>query len=242
MDRNELYEKMAERKFKPKDLSPYDGNNGRVNKAATLIKSGKLPQGGRLLDVGGGIGDLGDAVKILFDSCAVLDISNKNLEAAEAKGNTVILADVDREGIPVSDQTYNLVTALDFIEHIIDPEKFAKEVFRVLRPGGEVFINTPNIRFFRHILQLWVDGTFPHTSGDNDVFHGGHLAFYTYNDMCTIFGRAGFVGFKQFKDEECYVQPPTEWVQRLAPKTQMDYQSACMELGCPNLLFRAAKP
>jgi cyclopropane fatty-acyl-phospholipid synthase-like methyltransferase len=242
MDRGELYDKMADRKSKPKDFEPYDGNNGRVNKCATLIKQGKLPQGGRLLDVGGGIGDLGDAVKTLFDERHILDISVKNLEAAKAKGNEVILADVDRQGIPCQNNYYNLVTALDFIEHIIDPEKFARECARVLQPGGEVFINTPNIRFFKHILQLWVDGTFPHTSGDTEIFHGGHLAFYTYNDLCTIFGRAGFVGFKQFKDEECYVTPPTEWVQRLNPRNQWDFEKACLELGCPNMLFRAAKP
>src|SRR6202011_3022034 len=87
--------------------------------------------------------------------------------------------------------------------HIIDPENFARECFRVLKSGGEVFVNTPNIQYWPHIQQL-IAGKFPHTSGDKEVYHGGHLAFFTYLDLCEIFGAAGFTNFRQVKDEEGY--------------------------------------
>jgi ubiquinone/menaquinone biosynthesis C-methylase UbiE len=243
MDRSDLYDKMADRKSKPKDFEPYDGNNGRVNKAASLIRQGKLRKGGVLLDVGGGIGDLGYAVRDLFDGRIILDISFKNLEAAVAKGNTAIVADVDREGFGsgvhrVPDGTVDLVCALDFIEHIVDPESFARECRRVLKPKGEVFINTPNIQFYKHIEEL-IRGRFPHTSGDREVFHGGHLAFYTYLDLCDIF--QGFIPDEQIKDEECYENPPKKWLDHYTITNQRDYQLACMRLGNPNLLFRAVK-
>jgi SAM-dependent methyltransferase len=246
MDRAELYDRMAERKFKPKDLEPYDGNNGRVNRAASFIRRGFLRSGGRLLDVGGGIGDLGHSVRDLFETRVVLDISKKNLEAAEAKGNQTICADVDREGIPSPSCYYDLVVALDFIEHIVDPVKFAWECARVLKPSGEVFINTSNIRFWRHIEQLWKGGRFPHTSGDRDVYHGGHLAFFTYLDLREIFesarpslGGPAFSSIEQFKDEEGYENPPDEWISALRPKNQDEYRRLCLELGCPNLLYKA---
>jgi len=245
MDKKTLYDTITARKIKPQDFNPYDGNNGRVNKCVNLIKSKKLNRGEKLLDVGGGIGDLGYSVRDLYDETWVLDISEKNLEAAKAKGNKVVQSDVDNVGIDLNDSMFSLVTALDFIEHIIDPEYFARECFRVLKPGGHVFINTPNIRFWQHIKKLWQEGSFPHTSGDREVYHGGHLAFYTFNDLCEIFRGAGFSNFEQIKDEECYQQPPDYWINPLvgaAPGGQERYVRACMELGCPNLLFKCVKP
>jgi ubiquinone/menaquinone biosynthesis C-methylase UbiE len=231
---------MAERKSKPKDsLTYYTGDNGRVNKCADLMRRHMIRTGGSLLDVGGAIGDLGYAVRDLFEKRWVLDISEKNLDAAKMKGNLTINTDVDKCEIPMPDDHFDVITALDFIEHIIDPENFARECHRLLKPSGEVFINTPNIRFWRHISRLLVDGRFPHTSNDKEVYHGGHLAFYTYSDLREIFEPAGFTSFEQIKDEECYETPPQHWLFSLDLKNQKDYVSACLELGCPNLLYRA---
>ncbi|MHA2046059.1 MAG: class I SAM-dependent methyltransferase [Candidatus Thorarchaeota archaeon] len=210
---------------------------------AGLIKQGKLKTGGNLVDVGGGIGDLGHAVRDLYDETWTVDISQKNLEAAASKGNFVLNLDIDQQGLsPVTDSSVSMLTALDFIEHIVDPGNFARECFRVLESGGQVFINTPNIRFWKHILELWVDGSFPHTSGDREVYHGGHLAFFTFSDLCDIFGAAGFKAFEQVKDEEGYSEPPPWAVKPFDVKSQQQHIQLMMELGCPNLLFKCEKP
>lgn len=239
MDRSELYDKMADRKSKPKDFQPYQGDNGRVNKCVTLMRTHKIRTGGVLLDVGGGIGDLGYAVRDLFERRIVLDIARTNLAAAKEKGNDCLLADIDRGAIPLADSSVDVVTALDFIEHIVDPEHFARECRRVLKPSGEVFINTPNIRFWRHIEELWHHGTFPHTSGDREVFHGGHLAFYTYRDLRSIFEPAGFSSIEQIKDEECFEAPPAAYIGPFKPKNQQEFVRLQLEFGCPNLLYKA---
>jgi len=247
MNKKWLYDEMAARKFKPKDMEPYDGNNGRVNRCVELFKHGKLRTGGKLLDVGGGIGDLGYAVRELglFDETLVIDISQKNLNAAAAKGNDTYCGDIDQVGFPRSlaaDETFDVVVALDFIEHIIDPEYFARQCYRVLKPSGEVFLNTPNIEYWEHMRSLVNYGVFPHTSGDTEVFHGGHLAFYTREDLCRIFRPAGFQDFETFRDEECYKQPTEWWINIRGPKTQEQYVETCERLGNPNLLFKCEKP
>lgn len=242
MDRQDLYEKMALRKDKPRDYEPYDGNNGRVNKCVSLMRQGKIRVGGRLVDVGGGIGDLGYAVRDLFDERIVVDISDTSSRAARAKGNTTLVMDVDRTGLaPLDNGSVDTICALDFIEHIIDPENFARECYQVLKPGGEVFVNTPNIRFWKHIEQLWLYGTFPHTSGDTEVFHGGHLAFFTFSDLCAIFSAAGFGLFEQFMDEECYEEPPHRYISSFNPPSLDAVRRLLMQFGCPNLLFKAVK-
>ena len=244
MDRAELYDKMAERKSAPKDFHTYIGDNGRVNRCVQLMRQGKIKTGGRLVDVGGGIGDLGYAVRAenLFERTVNVDISEKNLVAASSKGNETRLGDVDRSGINYWDEHADVVTALDFIEHIVDPENFARECFRVLKPGGEVFINTPNIQFWRHIMSI-VAGKFPHTSGDREVYHGGHLAFFTFDDLHEIFQGAGFKDCVQFHDEEGYQSWPNTFTQIMPPiKNQAEYVQACLRFGSPNLLFKATKP
>ena len=243
MDKTDLYDTIASRKTKPADFEPYSGGNGRVDKCVTLMRMGKIRTGGILLDVGGAIGDLGYATRNLFERRYVYDISSTNLSAAEKKGNDVILGDMDKNGIKMAESQFSVITALDFIEHIIDPENFARECFRVLKSGGQVFINTPNIRFWPHIQELLVDGTFPHTSGDREVFHGGHLAFYTYTDLCRIFGQAGFKKCEMVMDEEGYRQPNFQALSGFVmPRNQDQYRQLSMELGCPNLLFICEKP
>lgn len=242
MDKQKLYDDLSERKFKPKDLEPYVGGNGRVDKCVQLIRQGKLRSGGTLLDVGGAIGDLGYATEDIFERRIVFDISEKFLDAARTKGNETWVGDVDCTGLRYyDDQTIDLVTALDFIEHIIDPENFARECHRVLKRDGQVFINTPNIRFWPHVAELLYHGTFPHTSGDREVFHGGHLAFYTFKDLCKIFGDAGFSGFEMVMDQEGYKEPPRKILDDVGYGDQRGYVQLCMELGCPNLLFIARK-
>lgn len=244
MDRQQLYDEMALRKTKPKDFQPYQGDNGRVNRCVQLMKQAWLKTGGELLDVGGGIGDLCFASKDMFSHVSMVDISELSVQSAKAKGVDAFVKDVDRQGLlGVGDQTIDVITALDFIEHIVDPENFARECFRVLKPGGQVFINTPNIQFWQHLESLVKKGVFPHTSGDREVYHGGHLAFYTFHDMATIFGSVGFTNFHQFRDDEGYRQPPPNWIADAGPpKSQAEYVTLCERLGNPNLLFSCDKP
>lgn len=239
MDRAELYDKMAERKSAPKDFNTYVGDNGRVNRCVQLMKQRKIRTGGTLLDVGGGIGDLCFAAKDLFTETVVLDISSKNLEAAKSKGvGRTLWGDVDKMGVGMPDGSVDVVTALDFIEHIVDPENFARECYRVLKPSGEVFINTPNIQFWQNIESL-IMGRMPHTSGDRDVYHGGHLAFFTYDDLCEIFSGAGFTPVEQLHDDEGFTPFP-QWIMNMRqPRNQLEYTRLCERFGNPNLLFKA---
>lgn len=246
MDRKELYDELARRKFKESDYSYRPGNNGRVDRCAALFKSGKLKSGGRLLDVGGGIGDLGPALAGLFDEVVVVDMSVLNLSVAEAKGNSTELRDVDSEGLPGEDGSFDCVVALDFIEHLVDPEEFVRECSRVLKPGGETFVNTPNIRFWRHIETLRHKGRFPRTSGDREVWGGGHLAYFARGDLEEMFSRAGFSSWETFRDEEGYEEPPAYYPSRSGCRVegkvdQLLHIQELVDFGCPNLLFKATK-
>jgi ubiquinone/menaquinone biosynthesis C-methylase UbiE len=50
--------------------------------------------------------------------------------------------DVDKDDVPFPDEFFDLVTMKFVIEHLYRPEKILKEIFRVLKPGGYLYIMT----------------------------------------------------------------------------------------------------
>lgn len=228
-----LYDDMSSRKDKPADYAPYAGGNGRVDRAVELILSGDFPRSGTLLDVGGAIGNLGFALRDYFETRITLDIAEVCRGPAEAKGNKFFCANVDVYGLPGNENSVDLIVALDFIEHIINPENFANECLEILKPGGQVLINTPNIQYWRHLQSLVVDGFFPHTSGDRDVYGGGHVAYFNRFDMETI--------FKDFTNHKIHTAgltadpPPPIWLSLAA------YKDKGIQLSYADLIFSCKK-
>lgn len=49
----------------------------------------------------------------------------------------------DATEIPVKSNHFNVVICSQLLEHVIDPLKVLKEIFRVLRPGGKLLLSTP---------------------------------------------------------------------------------------------------
>lgn len=71
--------------------------------------------------------------------------------ACEAQGwNYVGLdyADVDFEmgRLPQADGSVDIAISLAVIEHLREPETFISEIFRCLKPGGLVYLSTPNFQ------------------------------------------------------------------------------------------------
>jgi SAM-dependent methyltransferase len=54
----------------------------------------------------------------------------------------IVLGDMTRSGLP--DAAFDLVVAVEVLEHVEEDEKFVSEVARVLKPGGIFLMTTPN--------------------------------------------------------------------------------------------------
>jgi 2-polyprenyl-3-methyl-5-hydroxy-6-metoxy-1,4-benzoquinol methylase len=108
-----------------------------------------------VLDVGGGTGWLLDLVRTSDPrpmSTQVVDIDPDAKEAAEQAGHRYFLGPIEKFE---SEQTYDLILMLNFIEHVRQPDEILAKARRLLSPGGVLLIKTPNftsldVRIFRH--------------------------------------------------------------------------------------------
>lgn len=100
--------------------------------------------GGRLLDVGCGIGAFLDTMRDEFDLWG-LDISDYAISRCHDRLPTATLATGSlSEGIPW-EVTYDAVTAINVFEHLDEPLRAANVVRRHLRPGGLLVAHLPTI-------------------------------------------------------------------------------------------------
>jgi SAM-dependent methyltransferase len=70
-----------------------------------------------------------------------VDLSEAALKSLAARGGITVHADARR--LPYAAESFDLVCALDIIEHIADPNAAFSELARVLRPGGVLLLAVP---------------------------------------------------------------------------------------------------
>lgn len=99
----------------------------------------------RIMDVGCGTG-LNMKSLVGYGEVTGVDLSSVALEFCRTRGHTrLVRAPIER--LPFADNSFDLVTALDIIEHLDDDVAGLREIQRVLKPGGRAFILVPAYRF-----------------------------------------------------------------------------------------------
>jgi SAM-dependent methyltransferase len=128
----------------------------------------------KILDVGCGTGANLEMLS-RFGDAEGIDISHDALSFCRERGlSNVRWGEVER--IPFENETFDLVTALDVVEHLDDDVGGLKEIYRVLRPGGRALLFVPAFMF------LW--------GVQDDVSH--HRRRYTLSNLKKVLEAAGF--------------------------------------------------
>lgn len=99
----------------------------------------------RVLDVACGSGF---GIKILSSFCSSIIGVDRSFDAIRFAGQNFMqsisrLAQADAVRLPFADNTFDAVVSFETIEHLPEPEKFLREVRRVLIPSGRLYISTP---------------------------------------------------------------------------------------------------
>ena len=97
---------------------------------------------GKVLDVGCGAGSRLCNLSRAGWATYGVDVDWRAISAAQRLKHSVVQASGD--GLPFADQIFDSVVASHSIEHTYDPRTMTREIFRVLKVGGEAVISTPN--------------------------------------------------------------------------------------------------
>ena len=119
-------------------------NEGRRRILCDFIKSISKKNDLNILDIGCGPGGTSTAFKI-FGTVIGVDFSNTALKIALRRGLQVFKSTL--ETIPIKDKSFDLITALDVIEHIQDEKNVLIEINRILKSDGFVVITVPAFQF-----------------------------------------------------------------------------------------------
>ena len=116
------------------------------SKAAVMRELADLPVSGRLLDVGGGTGRVASTICELVDEVVIADVSCGMLKEIPYDGLHPVCG--GSETLPFADDSFERVIMVDALHHVIHHADSAREMFRVLKPGGLLVIEEPDIRTF----------------------------------------------------------------------------------------------
>lgn len=176
-----------------------------------FISSKVNPAGLRCIDIGCGGGILSEALARQGASVTAIDLAEASLAVARLH-NLESGLDIHYENISAEEiaerepEQYDIVTCLEMLEHVPDPESVIAACARLAKPGGHVFVSTINrkpkswlfaIVGAEYVLNLLPKGTHdyakfikPSELANWCRHHGlqqGELIGMTYNPLTKVY-------------------------------------------------------
>ncbi|MDT8445858.1 MAG: class I SAM-dependent methyltransferase [bacterium] len=160
----------------------------------------RIPEGAKMVDFGCGDGHVASLYKAVKNcDLSGLEMSSQAAELACQKGIKAQQWDLNQTPYPLEDASFEVVSAVDVIEHLINPFSLLREAFRVLQPGGKLVIQVPNFARLDNRWRMLFQGD------PLDILHWGgygdgieHLHWFTKPKLGKFMVEAGFekVSFK----------------------------------------------
>jgi 2-polyprenyl-6-hydroxyphenyl methylase/3-demethylubiquinone-9 3-methyltransferase len=147
----------------------------RVDRHWDLDETGLRPLAGRrAADVGCGAGLLAEPLARLGAAVTGIDAAPENIAAARdhALGQGLEI-DYRVGGAEALDGRYDLVTALEVIEHVADPAAFVDALAAAVAEGGLLILSTPNRTAWSRLIMIGLGegtGRIPRGTHDWDKF------------------------------------------------------------------------
>jgi SAM-dependent methyltransferase len=139
------------------------------------------PTGRDCLDIGADNGVISLLLRRLGGRWSSADLDERAVASIrELVGDRVYRLDGARTPFP--ERSFDQVVIVDYLEHIADDRAFARELARIVRPGGDVIINVPHLKPGSMLNRV------RHAIGLTDAWHGHLRPGYTLEQLRELLG------------------------------------------------------
>jgi ubiquinone/menaquinone biosynthesis C-methylase UbiE len=117
-----------------------------------------LPENVDMLDIGCLNGNLYNFLKenqYSYKSFTGIDLSAKLIELAKTRFPEQTWIQADRLKLPFADNTFDVVTMFETLEHVEDPRATIQEAVRVCKAGGQLLVSVPNELKIEDDAHIW---------------------------------------------------------------------------------------
>ncbi len=149
--------------------------NARIKRIAS-----HLPPPGDFLDVGCAFGGLVEEASKFGYRAQGLDVSEFSIAEGKSRGLTIHRGTL--ESHPFAENSFDVITLIEVIEHLSDPQRVVHEISRLLRPGGVLVCQTADF-----------DGRQAIDAGKEYHYYlPGHLSYFTAANLTSLLRNHGF--------------------------------------------------
>jgi len=170
--------------FLRSDAREFDRIVGMYQRSVGMIEADLRQSGlpGRCIDIGCGRGYFPAVLRELGWDASGIEISPDAAEYARSRfGLDVFTGTVEQYAASAQARQFTLVTAIDVIEHVPDPDKFVSAAAKLVAPDGWLIIDTPNAAAenIRSSGVAWKG------------FNPFHIYLFTIQNLTTLLRRHG---------------------------------------------------
>ncbi len=151
----------------------------------------RLPAGARVLDVGCGRAQLGEAAQACGLHVTGIEVHPDATSVARGRIERLLevdLLDLDAVAAALGDERFDALVFSDVLEHVAWPVEVLQSYLRWLVPGGVVVVSVPNVASWDSRLRL-LAGSFRYT--DSGLMDRTHLRFFTVQSARELLRDAG---------------------------------------------------
>lgn len=153
----------------------------KVRRVVEMLES---TAGKTCLDIGGDNGVVSLLLRQRGGEWHSADLDGQTVESIRELVSTNVYR-IDGTTLPFPDRSLDVIVIVDFLEHIETDRTFAAEMARVLKQGGTLVVNVPNLKPGSTLNRL------RHAVGLTDEKHGHVRPGYTLTTLSETLG-AGF--------------------------------------------------